>query len=109
MLTDNNPLTYVLTTAKLDATGHQWRADLSLYDFSIKYRPGLKNGDADWLLQRSVITENEVQEPPQVGIIQVSKVKLLTDKGDRMQMRLLSPLYPSLKWERSHLLRNILV
>ena len=22
--TDNNPLTYVLTTAKLDATGHRW-------------------------------------------------------------------------------------
>ena len=37
VLTDNNPLTYVLTTAKLDATGHRWLADLSLYDFSIKY------------------------------------------------------------------------
>ena len=84
MLTDTNPLTYVLTTAKLDATGHLWLAELSLYDFSIKYRPGLKNGDADGLSRRSVITENEVhlicngilaQEPPQVGIIQVSKVQ----------------------------------
>ena len=27
--TDNNPLTYVLTTAKLDATGHRWVAALS--------------------------------------------------------------------------------
>ena len=26
--TDNNPLTYVLTTAKLDATGHRWLAAL---------------------------------------------------------------------------------
>ena len=60
VLTDNNPLTYVLTTAKLDATGHRWLAELSLYDFSIKYRPGLKNGDADGLSRRSVITENEV-------------------------------------------------
>ena len=33
--TDNNPLTYVLTTAKLDATGHRWVAALSNYTFSI--------------------------------------------------------------------------
>ena len=30
--TDNNPLTYVLTTAKLDATGHRWLAALSSYN-----------------------------------------------------------------------------
>ena len=29
VLTDNNPLTYILTTAKLDATGHRWLAALS--------------------------------------------------------------------------------
>ena len=29
MFIDNNPLTYVLTTAKLDATGHRWVAALS--------------------------------------------------------------------------------
>ena len=28
-LTDNNPLTYVLITAKLDATGHRWLAALA--------------------------------------------------------------------------------
>ena len=49
VLTDNNPLTYVLTSAKLDATGHHWLAELSLYDFSLKYQPGLKNADADGL------------------------------------------------------------
>ena len=27
--TDNNPLTYVLTTAKLDAMGHRWVAGLA--------------------------------------------------------------------------------
>ena len=35
--TDNNPLTYVLTTAKLDAMGHRWVAALSNYTFSIIY------------------------------------------------------------------------
>ena len=47
--TDNNPLTYILTTAKLDATGHRWVSELSNFDFSIKYRPGRQNKDADAL------------------------------------------------------------
>ena len=47
--TDNNPLTYVLTTAKLDATGHRWLAALSAFDFSISYKPGKANTDADAL------------------------------------------------------------
>lgn len=40
VLTDKNPLTYVLTSAKLDATGHRWLAALSAYDFDIKYDQG---------------------------------------------------------------------
>ena len=47
--TDNNPLTYVLTSARLDATGHRWLAALSAYNFEIKYRPGVSNADADGL------------------------------------------------------------
>ena len=47
--TDNNPLTYVLTTAKLDATGHRWVAALSNYTFSILYKPGKGHKDADAL------------------------------------------------------------
>nr|KAG5687934.1 hypothetical protein BaRGS_021642 [Batillaria attramentaria] len=47
--TDNNPLTYVLTTAKLDATGHRWLAALAAFNFDIKYRPGANNIDADTL------------------------------------------------------------
>ena len=46
---DNNPLTYVLTTAKLDAVGHRWLAELSTYDFSIEYKMGKINIDADLL------------------------------------------------------------
>lgn len=47
--TDNNPLTYVLTTAKLSATGHRWLAALATYDFSLQYKPGRHNIDADVL------------------------------------------------------------
>jgi hypothetical protein len=43
--TDNNPLTYVLSSAKLDATTQRWIAALSSYNFEIKYRPGVNNAD----------------------------------------------------------------
>ncbi len=35
--TDNNLLTYLLTTAKLDTTGHCWVGHLVNYNFSLKY------------------------------------------------------------------------
>jgi transposase InsO family protein len=47
--TDNNPLTYVLSSAKLDATSQRWVAELSNYQFSIEYRSGKQNIDADAL------------------------------------------------------------
>ena len=40
VVTENNPLTYVLTSAKVDATGHRWLAELSCYNFTIEYRSG---------------------------------------------------------------------
>ena len=46
---DNNPLIYVLSTAKLNATGCRWVAELADFHFTIKYRPGKKNIDADSL------------------------------------------------------------
>ena len=50
--TDSNPLTYVLSSAKLDATGHRWVASLGNYNFKLMYRSGKANGDADCLLRR---------------------------------------------------------
>ena len=47
--TDNNPLTYVLSTAKLNATCHRWVAELENVCFTIKYRPGHSNKDGDTL------------------------------------------------------------
>ena len=47
--TDNNLLTYVLTTAKLDAASHCWVASLANYNFRLHNQAGKTNIDADAL------------------------------------------------------------
>ena len=51
--TDNNPLTYVLSSAKLNASGLRWISELANFNFKIKYRPGKINHDADTLSRLS--------------------------------------------------------
>ena len=53
VLTDNNPLTYVMSTAKLNATGMRWVGELAEYHFDIKYRPGRVGADVDTLSRMS--------------------------------------------------------
>ena len=47
MYTDNSLLTYILTTAKLDAIGQRWVASLVNYNFKIFYKSGKLNVEAD--------------------------------------------------------------
>ena len=47
--TDNIPLTYVLTTAKLDAASHHWVTSLANYNFRLHYWAGKTNIDVDAL------------------------------------------------------------
>ena len=46
---DNNAFMYILTTAKLDATGQRWVASLANYNCTITYHSGKHNVDADAL------------------------------------------------------------
>lgn len=62
VFTDNNPLTYVLTTAKLDATGQRWVSALAAFNFEIKYRPGKSNTDADVLSRLPVSDVDDGQD-----------------------------------------------
>lgn len=59
--TDNNPLCYVLKSAKLDATSHRWLAGLSVYDLEIRFKRGALNVDADTLsrLPQGPVEEDE--------------------------------------------------
>lgn len=48
IITDNNPLCH-LRTAKLGAIEQRWAAQLAVFDFDVKYRPGRCNTAADAL------------------------------------------------------------
>ena len=47
--TDNNPLTYIFSSANLDAAGQRWVAQLASYNFALKYQKGKDNTIADFL------------------------------------------------------------
>ena len=47
--TDNNPLTYIMSTPNLDAMGHCWVNALAKYDFRLEYQKGRDNAVADTL------------------------------------------------------------
>ena len=78
--TDNNPLTYILTSAKLDATGHRWMAALANYNFSIHNTPGKKNVIADTL---SRMPEGSTEHL----VISSDVIKAICDKGDPAYIR----------------------
>ena len=52
--TDNNPLTYVLASAKLNVVGQRWVNDLADFNFTIRYKPGKENIDADFLSRKPI-------------------------------------------------------
>ena len=47
--TNNNPLTFIMSTPNLDATGNRWVSALAKYDFWLEYQKGQDNGVADAL------------------------------------------------------------
>ena len=61
--TDNNPLTYIFSSANLDAAGQRWVAHLASYNFSLEYQKGKDNTVANFLSQMNErLPEEEVQE-----------------------------------------------
>ena len=66
--TDNNPLMYILTSAKLDATGQRWIAGLANYNFRIFYRRGSLNIDAD-SLSRIPWEMEEIRDTPLDSVV----------------------------------------
>ena len=53
--TNNNPLTYVMSSPNLDAMGHRWVAALANFNMSLEYQKGSDNKVADclsWVTER---------------------------------------------------------
>ena len=56
--TNNNLLTFVLTTAKLDEASHHWVTSLANYNFRLHYQAGKTNIDVDVLSRVSCMPDN---------------------------------------------------
>ncbi len=59
---DNNPLAYVMTSPKLDATRLRWVSELADFNFQIFYKPGHKNQDADGLSRMPLEIESVIRD-----------------------------------------------
>ena len=61
--TDNNPLTYIFSSANQDAAGQRWVARPASYNFSLEYQKGKDNTAADFLSRMNErLPDEEVQE-----------------------------------------------
>ena len=77
--TDNNPLTYIFSSANLDAAGQRWVVRLASYNFSLEYQKDKDNTVADFLsLTNERLPEEEVQE--YLNKIPYPGVKAVLDK-----------------------------
>ena len=80
--TDNNPLTYIFTSAHLDAAGHRWVASLANYNFSLEYQKGKDNTVADFLSCMENHLPKEVEEALCRVKILAPEVKAMLDNAD---------------------------
>ncbi|GAA6099924.1 uncharacterized protein LOC113008516, partial [Tachysurus ichikawai] len=75
VLTDNNPMQYVMTSAKLDATGQRWVSYQAIFD--IKYQRGQDNSNADTF---SHMYNQEVVETLQITFLDMHRPTPLGSK-----------------------------
>ena len=78
IITDNNPLSYLQTSAKLGATEQRWQAQLAQFNFTITYRSGKLNRAADAL---SRIT-TELPSDLRVEACKITVEKFETEDGN---------------------------
>ena len=74
-----------MTLAKLNATGHRWIADLSNFNFSIKYKLGIEYVDADALSPIPFNVDERINEcteeiPTAVYAVTKSAASVLNDR-----------------------------
>ena len=71
--TDHKPLKYMLTTKELASRLLRWLNRLSMYNYTVEYRKGIKNGNADGLsrlpTEEDENENNDSDEPIIINII----------------------------------------
>ena len=78
--TDNNPLTYIFSTANLDVAGQRWVAHLASYNFALEYQKGKDNTVADFLSHlEDRLPEGKVQD--YLSKIPYPRVKAVLDNA----------------------------
>ena len=82
---DNNPLTYIFSSAHLDAAGHRWVASLADYNFPLEYQKGKDNTVADFLSHmENCLPEEEVEEALCRVEIPAPGVKAMLDNANTL-------------------------
>ena len=78
---DNNPLTYIFSTANLDAAGQRWVAHLASYNFTLEYQKGKDNTVADFLSRM----DDRLTEIPYLGVKAVldNAITPLVDRAEQ--------------------------
>ena len=80
---DNNPLTYIFSSAHLDAAGHRWVASLADYNFSLEYQKGKDNTVPDFLsCVENRLPEEEAEKALHRVEIPAPGVKAMLDNAD---------------------------
>jgi hypothetical protein len=62
LLTDHEPLKWLMTNKKLTGKHARWAHILSEYDFEIRHRPGKRSGDADGLSRNPLQDETDLTD-----------------------------------------------
>jgi hypothetical protein len=86
-------LTFVLSSAKLDATSHRWIAALSAYDFEIVYKSGKQNQDCDGLSRRPQLFSDAVKAVCFVASVSLSSAECCS--GDEVPNMANEESFPS--------------
>jgi hypothetical protein len=78
IVTDNKPLTWVLSVKDPSSRLLRWRLKLEEYDYHIVYKPGIRNTNADALSRINAAEINPVAETGSV-LTEKDKMKILQE------------------------------